>query len=108
MNVGEPLFLLHVGKFEWKRSRRGGGRQRIRTGRTNEGDRGVARRDVHSDADPWRQRGLAKGRTMERLIELIKDLIARKFYGELVLKFEAGVIVQCKKTESIKLEKMEP
>ena len=45
---------------------------------------------------------------MERLVELIKDLIARKFYGELVLKFEAGVIVQCKKTESIKLESMEP
>ena len=41
---------------------------------------------------------------MEELITLIKDLITRKFYGELVLKFEAGVIVQCKKTESIKLE----
>ncbi len=41
---------------------------------------------------------------MEELITLIRNLITRKFYGELVLKFEAGVIVQCKKTESIKLE----
>ncbi len=45
---------------------------------------------------------------MGKIVELIKDLIARKFYGELVLKFEAGAIVQCKKTESIKLESMKP
>ena len=41
---------------------------------------------------------------MEKIVTLIRDLITRKFYGELVLKFEAGAIVQCKKTESIKLE----
>jgi hypothetical protein len=40
---------------------------------------------------------------MEKLIALIKDLVAHKFYGELVIKFEAGIIVQCKKTESIKI-----
>ncbi len=49
-----------------------------------------------------------QGATMGKIVELIKDLIARRFYGELVLKFEAGVIVQCKKTESIKLESMKP
>ncbi len=65
---------------------------------------------VRSDAGPRarRQAAACKGGTMERLVELIKDLITRKFYGELVLKFEAGVIVQCKKTESIKLESMKP
>jgi hypothetical protein len=40
---------------------------------------------------------------MEKIIALIKELIVRKFYGELIMKFEAGVIVQCKKTESIKM-----
>jgi hypothetical protein len=55
----------------------------------------------------WGRRGFAWA-TMEELIALIKDLIGRKFYGELVLKFEAGVIVQCKKTESIKLERGKP
>lgn len=64
---------------------------------------------LHSDAGrrtPEEARG-PQGATMGKIIELIKDLITRKFYGELVLKFEAGVIVQCKKTESIKLERTE-
>ena len=59
------------------------------------------------DSSPGDGGGL-QGATMEELIALIKDLIGRKFYGELVLKFEAGVIVQCKKTESIKLERGKP
>jgi len=59
------------------------------------------------DSSPVKGGGL-RGATMEELIALIKDLIGRKFYGELVLKFEAGVNVQCKKTESIKLERGKP
>ncbi len=64
---------------------------------------------LHGDVGrraPGEARG-PQGATMGKIIELIKDLITRKFYGELVLKFEAGVIVQCKKTESIKLERTE-
>jgi hypothetical protein len=41
---------------------------------------------------------------MERLIEFIKKLIQSKFYGQLILKFEAGKIIQCQKMESIKLD----
>jgi hypothetical protein len=66
----------------------------------------MLRNDSRSRA-PEKGDGL-QGTTMGKIVELIKDLIARKFYGELVLKFEAGVIVQCKKTESIKLESMKP
>jgi hypothetical protein len=40
---------------------------------------------------------------MRKLIELIQRLIDSRFYGELLLKFEAGKVVFCKKTESIKL-----
>jgi len=40
---------------------------------------------------------------MEEVIELIKSLIQRKFYGELLIKFEAGKIIICKKVESIKV-----
>ncbi len=69
-------------------------------------DVGGIRREVVRKPSPGEDTSL-QGGTMERLIELIKDLITRKFYGELVLKFEAGVIVQCKKTESIKLERTE-
>lgn len=41
---------------------------------------------------------------MKKLIEIIKELIERKFYGELTIKFEAGRIVLVKKIENIKLE----
>jgi hypothetical protein len=40
---------------------------------------------------------------METLITIIKDLIEKRFYGELVIKMEAGKIVIVKKTESIKV-----
>jgi hypothetical protein len=43
------------------------------------------------------------GEVMEELIALISNLKTSKFYGELLIKFEAGNIVMCKKTESIKL-----
>jgi len=39
---------------------------------------------------------------MDKLITLIKDLIAKCFYGELVIKFEHGKIVLIRKTENIK------
>uniref|UniRef100_A0A6M3KHS5 DUF2292 domain-containing protein n=1 Tax=viral metagenome TaxID=1070528 RepID=A0A6M3KHS5_9ZZZZ len=38
------------------------------------------------------------------LVTLLQNLIVGKFYGELVVKFEHGKIVHCKKTESIKLQ----
>jgi hypothetical protein len=40
---------------------------------------------------------------IERLFKLIRELIENRFYGELVIKFEAGKITICKKTESIKI-----
>ncbi len=40
---------------------------------------------------------------MKTLIELITDLIERKFYGKVTISFEAGNIVVVKKEESIKL-----
>ncbi len=40
---------------------------------------------------------------MKKLIELITDLIERKFYGKVTISFEAGNIVVVKKEESIKL-----
>lgn len=41
--------------------------------------------------------------TIAKLLALIQELIAAKFFGELLIKFEAGRIVLCRKTESIKL-----
>lgn len=41
---------------------------------------------------------------MERLIQLIKKLMDTKFYGELIIKLEAGKVVHIKKTESIKVD----
>ena len=40
---------------------------------------------------------------MTKLLSLLNDLIATRFYGELLIKFESGKIVLCKKTENIKL-----
>lgn len=40
---------------------------------------------------------------MEKLIDLITDLIQKKFYGSLTIKFEGGHIIVLKKEESIKL-----
>jgi hypothetical protein len=40
---------------------------------------------------------------METLITIIKELIEKRFYGELLIKMEAGKIVVVKKTESIKV-----
>ena len=38
----------------------------------------------------------------DRLFKMIKELIESKFYGELLIKLEAGNVVILKKTESIK------
>ena len=40
---------------------------------------------------------------LTKLVDLIKGLIARKFFGSLTIKFEAGRIVHVKQEESIKL-----
>jgi hypothetical protein len=40
---------------------------------------------------------------MTELIKLLKQLIDRRFFGELLIKFEAGKIVLVKKTENIKV-----
>lgn len=39
---------------------------------------------------------------IQTLNDLIGELIANRFYGEVLVKFEAGHIVVCKKTETIK------
>ena len=41
---------------------------------------------------------------MEKLFEIVKELTEKKFYGSLLVKFEAGKIVIVKKEESIKLK----
>ncbi len=40
---------------------------------------------------------------LNKLVDLIKELIDKKFYGSIEIKMEAGNIVLVKKTESIKL-----
>jgi hypothetical protein len=40
---------------------------------------------------------------MDKLIAIIRELIANKFYGELLIKIEAGNIVIVRKTENIKM-----
>ncbi len=40
---------------------------------------------------------------LNKLMDLIKELIDKKFYGKLEISIEAGNIVNIKKTESIKL-----
>jgi hypothetical protein len=40
---------------------------------------------------------------MDKLITIIRELIEKRFYGELLIKMEAGKIVIVKKTESIKV-----
>ena len=38
-----------------------------------------------------------------KLMQIINDLKNQNFYGELLVKYEAGKIVVCKKTETIKI-----
>jgi len=40
---------------------------------------------------------------LNKLMDLIKDLINKKFFGKLEISFESGNIVNIKKVESIKL-----
>lgn len=40
---------------------------------------------------------------MDKLFTIIKDLVSKKFYGELLIKLEAGNIVIVRKTENIKV-----
>ena len=40
---------------------------------------------------------------MDKLIDIIKALIAACFWGKLTIHFEAGKVVHLKKEESIKL-----
>ena len=39
---------------------------------------------------------------MNWILKIIKDLISRKFYGTLTIKFEAGQIKLARKEETIK------
>ena len=39
----------------------------------------------------------------EALLTLVRDMMGRKFYGEVLVKFESGKIVVVKATESLKL-----
>ena len=38
----------------------------------------------------------------QKLINLIRELVEKKFYGSLEIKMESGKIVICKQTSSIK------
>jgi len=40
---------------------------------------------------------------LQKLVDMIKELMEDKFYGKVELSFEAGKVVNIKKTESIKL-----
>lgn len=40
---------------------------------------------------------------LDKLVQMLRDLIDSKFYGSIEIKMEAGNIVVVKKTESIKL-----
>jgi hypothetical protein len=40
----------------------------------------------------------------KKISEIIRDLILARFYGSVLIKFEAGKIVHVKKEESIRLE----
>jgi hypothetical protein len=46
---------------------------------------------------------IIKSNTIENLIRMIRELMENRFYGELVIKFEAGKITICRKTENIKI-----
>ena len=41
---------------------------------------------------------------LSKLMDLIKELIDRKFYGTIEIVIQAGKFVHIKKTESIKLD----
>ena len=41
---------------------------------------------------------------MEKLIELLKKLVADKFHGSLEIRFEAGKVTFLKKVQTIKVE----
>ena len=59
--------------------------------------RGWARRDA-----AWHGKARVLKQEMDKLIALIKELIAKCFYGELTIKFEHGKIVLIRKTENMK------
>jgi hypothetical protein len=40
---------------------------------------------------------------MDKIIALIKEFIENRIYGSIEVKFEAGKIVNVKKTESVKV-----
>lgn len=39
---------------------------------------------------------------MDKLISLLKSLVVKGFYGQVVVKFEAGKVVMIEKTEKVK------
>ena len=40
---------------------------------------------------------------MTKLIDIIKELMGKRFYGKITINFQNGKIVNCVKEESIKL-----
>lgn len=40
---------------------------------------------------------------LKTLLNLLKELVTNKFYGEVVIKLESGKIVLVRKTENIKI-----
>ena len=47
---------------------------------------------------------VAQGVKMNQLIKIVKDIIAREWYGSLTIKFQKGKIVLFEKKETIKPE----
>ena len=45
---------------------------------------------------------MTENQELQKLFEYLKELVEKKFYGELVLKLESGKIVIAKETKSIK------
>ena len=39
---------------------------------------------------------------MDKVIELLREIEGKKEYGEILIKYEGGKVVVCKKTVSIK------
>lgn len=43
-----------------------------------------------------------KGQAMNEVITMLRQLVARRFYGSVEIKFESGHVTVIRKTESIK------
>lgn len=47
---------------------------------------------------------MVQDKKMNKLLEMIKDLIIKRFFGKIEITFNAGKIVHIRKEESIKIK----